>query len=79
VAIQKGFYQRQGIDLRLLSGGPDSPPADMLLNRNTDFTTFFFDQHGLNFPEDGIYCLSETSSGYASNYLCDLNPKKSES
>jgi NitT/TauT family transport system substrate-binding protein len=21
---------------------------------------FFFDQHGLNFPEDGIYCLEET-------------------
>ena len=25
-----------------------------------ELTTFFFDQHGLNFPEDGIYCLSET-------------------
>ena len=21
---------------------------------------FFFDQHGLNFPEDGLYCLEET-------------------
>jgi NitT/TauT family transport system substrate-binding protein len=41
VAIKKGFYQRRGIDLRLLAGGPDSPPADMLLRRKTDFTTMF--------------------------------------
>ncbi len=25
-----------------------------------DLTTFFFDKYGLNFPEDGIYCLAET-------------------
>ncbi len=25
-----------------------------------ELTTFFFDQYGLNFPEDGIYCLEET-------------------
>lgn len=25
-----------------------------------DIRPFFFDQHGLNFPEDGIYCLEET-------------------
>ncbi len=25
-----------------------------------ELTTFFFDQHGLNFPEDGIYCLEKT-------------------
>jgi NitT/TauT family transport system substrate-binding protein len=41
VAIQKGFYQRRGIDLRLLAGGPDSPPADMLRCRKTEFTTMF--------------------------------------
>lgn len=25
-----------------------------------EIKAFFFDQHGLNFPEDGIYCLEET-------------------
>ncbi len=25
-----------------------------------ELTPFFFDRHGLNFPEDGIYCLEET-------------------
>jgi NitT/TauT family transport system substrate-binding protein len=25
-----------------------------------ELTTFFFDEHGLNFPEDGIYTLEET-------------------
>ena len=25
-----------------------------------ELTTFFFDDYGLNFPEDGIYCLKET-------------------
>ena len=25
-----------------------------------DLAPFFFDRHGLNFPEDGIYCLEET-------------------
>jgi NitT/TauT family transport system substrate-binding protein len=25
-----------------------------------ELKSFFFDQHGLNFPEDGIYCLEET-------------------
>jgi NitT/TauT family transport system substrate-binding protein len=25
-----------------------------------ELKAFFFDQHGLNFPEDGIYCLEET-------------------
>lgn len=29
------------------------------INEN-ELTTFFFDQHGLNFPEDGIYVLKET-------------------
>lgn len=34
-----------------------------LLNSGIDpdeLKPFFFDQHGLNFPEDGIYCLEET-------------------
>lgn len=36
----------------------------MLLNagfNEDELTAFFFDQHDLNFPEDGIYCLEETA------------------
>lgn len=35
----------------------------LVLNAGIDadeMTTFFFSDHGLNFPEDGIYCLEET-------------------
>ncbi len=35
----------------------------VILNAGIDedeLTTFFFDTYGLNFPEDGIYCLEET-------------------
>ncbi len=41
VAVKKGFYQKRGIDLHILPGGPDSPPADMLMRRKADFTTLF--------------------------------------
>ncbi len=35
----------------------------MLMNaglNEEELRAFFFDQHGLNFPEDGLYCLEET-------------------
>jgi NitT/TauT family transport system substrate-binding protein len=52
-----------------LRGGVDVASAmwyneyHLLLNSgmsNDELTTFFFDKYGLNFPEDGIYCLEET-------------------
>ena len=52
-----------------LRGGVDVASAmwyneyHTLLNAGLDedeLTTFFFDKYGLNFPEDGIYCLEET-------------------
>ena len=60
----------QGATLNLfLRGGVDAASAmwyneyHTILNsgwNEDEITTFFFDQHGLNFPEDGIYVLEET-------------------
>jgi NitT/TauT family transport system substrate-binding protein len=60
----------QGATVNLfLRGGVDVASAmwyneyHVILNAGIDedeLTTFFFDQHTLNFPEDGIYCLEET-------------------
>jgi NitT/TauT family transport system substrate-binding protein len=52
-----------------LRGGVDAASAmwyneyHTVLNSGLDedeLTAFFFDKYGLNFPEDGIYCLEET-------------------
>jgi len=52
-----------------LLGGVDVASAmwyneyDTIINSGVDadeLSTFFFSDHGLNFPEDGIYCLEET-------------------
>jgi NitT/TauT family transport system substrate-binding protein len=52
-----------------LRGGVDAASAmwyneyHTILNAGLDedeLTAFFFDRYGLNFPEDGIYCLEET-------------------
>jgi NitT/TauT family transport system substrate-binding protein len=60
----------QGATLNLfLRGGLDVASAmwyneyHLILNAGLDpeeLTTFFFADHGMNFPEDGIYCLEET-------------------
>jgi NitT/TauT family transport system substrate-binding protein len=62
----------QGATLNLfLRGGVDAASAmwyneyHLILNAGVDpeeLTTFFFADHGLNFPEDGIYCLEATWS-----------------
>jgi len=52
-----------------LAGGTDAASATWYNEYHTilnsginedELTVFFFDQHGLNFPEDGIYVLEET-------------------
>lgn len=60
----------QGATVNLfLRGGVDAASAmwyneyHTILNagwEESELTTFFFDKHGLNFPEDGIYILEET-------------------
>ena len=60
----------QGPTINLfLRGGVDAASAmwyneyHQILNSGVnaeELTLIFFDQHGLNFPEDGLYCLAET-------------------
>jgi len=62
------FHQTYTLNL-FLRGGVDAASA-MWYNEfhsilaagvnEEELTTFFFDKHGLNFPEDGIYCREET-------------------
>jgi len=41
VAYEKGFYKRNGIDLTILTGGPDCPPFGCLKNGEADFVTMW--------------------------------------
>lgn len=68
VAIQKGFYQRRGIDLRLLAGGPDSPPADMLRCRKTDFTTMFLSE-AIKQRSKGVDLVNVAQIGQKSGFM----------
>jgi NitT/TauT family transport system substrate-binding protein len=68
VAIRKGFYQKRGIDLRLLEGGPDSPPADMLLCRKADFTTFFLSD-AIKLRSKGVDLVNVAQIGQKSGFI----------
>jgi NitT/TauT family transport system substrate-binding protein len=37
VALDKGFYQKYGLDVNILQGGPNSNPAEMLRDKEADF------------------------------------------
>jgi NitT/TauT family transport system substrate-binding protein len=39
VAMEKGMYRSHGIDLTILTGGPDSPPLDLLRDGRAQFGT----------------------------------------
>jgi len=41
MAKEKGFYERHGIDLTLLQGGPTSPSSAFLLEGKADFVTMW--------------------------------------
>jgi len=41
VALEKGIYKKYGIDLTIISGGPDRHPTDFLKNKKADFATFW--------------------------------------
>ncbi|HEX9666266.1 MAG TPA: ABC transporter substrate-binding protein [Thermodesulfobacteriota bacterium] len=41
VAYEKGIYKAYGIDLAIMSGGPDSPSTEYLKNGKADFATMF--------------------------------------
>jgi NitT/TauT family transport system substrate-binding protein len=68
VAIKKGFYQKRGIDLRLLAGGPDNPPADMLVRRKTDFTTMFLSD-AIKLRDKGVDIVNVAQIGQTSGFI----------
>jgi len=68
VAIQKGFYQKRGIDLRLLAGGPDNPPADMLVRRKTGFTTLFLSD-AIKLRSKGVDIVNVAQIGQKSGFI----------
>lgn len=39
VAYEKGFYRQHGLDVRIMRGGPDWPPSEMLARGRADFGT----------------------------------------
>jgi NitT/TauT family transport system substrate-binding protein len=41
VALEKGFYAQYGLDLDIISGGPDTNPARMLQTGEADYATMF--------------------------------------
>lgn len=41
IAKNKGFYANYGIDLKIISGGPDANPSQMLADKMADFGTMF--------------------------------------
>ncbi len=41
VALDRGIYQKHGIDLKILTGGPDRPADDYLKEHKVDFATLW--------------------------------------
>lgn len=68
VAVQKGFYQQRGIDLHLLPGGPDSPPAEFLKCRKADFTTMFLSE-AIHLRVQGLKLVNVAQIGQKSGFI----------
>jgi len=41
VAKERGIYEKHGIDLTIIPGGPERQPSDLLKNRKADFATMW--------------------------------------
>lgn len=53
VAKEKGIYEKYGLDVNILRGGPNRPVAQMLSSRKADFTTMFLTS-AIQFRSRGI-------------------------
>ncbi len=87
VALDKGIYKKYGLDLTIIPGGPDRPPADLLRNKKVDFTLLWLStaiqrrDKGLKLVNIGqivqksaIMLVAKKSSGIKT--YSDLNNKK---
>lgn len=87
VAKDKGIYEKYGIDLIMMRGGPDSPPSMMLAKGKTDITTIFLSEAiqkraegielvniGQIVQRSGFILVARKSSGISAP--ADLNGKK---
>ena len=41
MALEKGIYKKHGIDLTIITGGPDYSPSDLLTDRRADFASLW--------------------------------------
>ena len=41
VALEKGFYKQQGLDVNIIPGGPGLDPADFLIRGEVDFASLW--------------------------------------
>jgi NitT/TauT family transport system substrate-binding protein len=86
-ALEKNIYRKHGIDLTILTGGPQNPPLDLLKDRKADFATLWLSTgiqaraQGLNLlniaqivPRSALMLVSKKSSGIRTPW--DMNGKK---
>jgi NitT/TauT family transport system substrate-binding protein len=52
VAKERGIYEKHGIDLTIIPGGPERQPSDLLKNRKADFATMWLSS-GLQMRAEG--------------------------
>ncbi|MEN6462923.1 MAG: ABC transporter substrate-binding protein [Syntrophomonas sp.] len=53
VALEKGFYRREGLDVHMIRGGPDQDPGQYLASGQAEFATAFL-TGALSYRENGI-------------------------
>jgi NitT/TauT family transport system substrate-binding protein len=91
MALAKGFYAQEGLDLRIMRGGPDIRVGEMLKSGKTDFASFMLssamEERAKGLP---LVCLAQVvnrsnfllvawrnpSEGVSINELSDLNGRK---
>ena len=57
VARELGLYKKFGIDLTIISGGPDRPPSEFLRDHKADFASLWLSS-GLQMRSDGIKAVN---------------------
>jgi NitT/TauT family transport system substrate-binding protein len=41
IGLEKGIYRKHGLDLTIITGGPDYPPSELLTDRRADFASLW--------------------------------------